>query len=75
MKSVAKCMTYTQWAVAVAMVVVTYRCINIVVKDISSFEGSIDWGHTLEKVKNHIFALVIAVCVESIIQFIKGYLF
>lgn len=67
--------TYVQWSIAVALLLVTVRIIYIVQSQISSCDIShISFGSIAEKVRKHIKALLIMICITGIIEWIKGYL-
>lgn len=75
MKSLVLVATYVQWILAVAIGVVFLRILYTLISMSNSQDESISLSTIVVKVGKQVKALIIMVCVEGIISFIKGYFF
>lgn len=65
---------WMQWIIAIAGGLIILRCLYIIIHMSTSLE-MISFNSVMEKIKNHVKALIILVVIESIIVTIQSYLF
>lgn len=73
--SIALVGEYSQWMIGIAGAIITARIIHIISSMGMSQDENISIHTILTKISKHIKALVIAICVEAIIELIQNYYF
>ncbi len=66
---------YLQWLIAIAGGIITLRIIVIVISMGLSMNENVSANDIMEKIGKHIKSIILAICVEAIIELIQKYYF